>query len=288
MKKITDYIILSAISLAMISCSKSDDNAVANNVSLHFNNTFKNNTIVLGGATSAEATTNTSANAQAHHLSELKYVISNIRLVKADGTEIPYYVNDLDKGATVVNQAKPESWDFVLTNVPAGEYRQLKFGLGVKQEINTVDQVRFPVFYGLAGANDTDMMWQWATGYRFTKIEGFYGSDNKAFQVHTGSTLNGKSGKPETYTQGVDAYRDILLDLTTSAVVGNNAPKIRIKADFDQLLSGKTKVALTADNAVTPSFHSGMETMLLFVNNMGGDSKNDKDGMFSIERVENN
>lgn len=288
MKKLTNYLILSAASLIMISCSKNDNNPVANNISLHFNNTFKNNTIVLGGAASTDATVNTSEKDQAHHLSELKYVVSNIRLVKTDGTEIPYNVNDLDKGATVVNQSKQASLDYVLTNIPVGEYRQLKFGLGVKQEINTLDQVRFPVFYAAAGANDTDMMWQWATGYRFTKIEGFYGGENNAFQVHTGSTLNGEGGKPETYTQGVDAYRDITLDLTTTAVVGNNAPKITIKADFDKLLSGKTKVILTSKNATTPSLHSSMAAMEVFVNNIGGDGKEDKSGMFSVERVENN
>lgn len=287
MKKTTNYLILVAVSCVMIACSKNEHSPVANNISLHFNNTFKNNTIVLGGANSVDATSNISDSAQVHHLSELKYVVSNIRLVKADGTEVPYNVNDLDKGATVVNQAKPASLDYVLTNIPVGKYRQLKFGLGVKQEINTLDQVRFPAFYAAAGANDTDMMWQWATGYRFTKIEGFFGSENKAFQVHTGSTLNGEGGKPETYTQGVDAYRDITLDLTAAAVVGNNAPKITVKADFDKLLSGQTKVILTAKNAITPSLHSSMAAMEVFVNNIGGNGKENKSGMFSVERVEN-
>lgn len=288
MKKITNALILAVVSFIIISCSKSDHQSVANNISLHFNNTFKNNTIVLGGAASMDATINISEKDQAHHLSELKYVVSNVRLVKVDGTEIPYNVNDLDKGATVINQAKPASLNYVLKNIPVGEYRQLKFGLGVKHEINTVDQVRFPVFYAAAGANDTDMMWQWATGYRFAKIEGSYGAENNAFQIHIGSTLNGTGGQPETYTQGVDAYRDITLDLTTTALVGANAPKIRIKADFDKLLSGKTKVILTAKNAKTPSQHSSMEAMEIFVSNIGGDGKDDKSGMFSVETVENN
>src|SRR5690606_40475439 len=68
------------------------------NITLHFNNTFKNNTIILGDATSPTATKNTSTEDQIHHFSELKYVISNIRLLKIDGTEIPYNINDLDKG----------------------------------------------------------------------------------------------------------------------------------------------------------------------------------------------
>jgi len=283
MKKNT--IKLMMISLVMISCSKSED--VANNVNLHFNNTFKNTTIVLGGAESPAATTNTSANGQVHQFSELKYVISNIRLIKADGTEIPYHVNDLDKGATVVNQAKLSSLDYTLADIPVGEYKQLKFGFGVKQELNTLDQFRFPVFYAAAGANDTDMMWQWATGYRFAKLEGFYESNHQKFTIHTGSTLNGKSGQPDTYVQGVDAYRDITLDLNTRLVVGGNHPEITIKADFDKLFSGNNKIIIDEKYETAPQQHEGMEVMVTYVNNLGGDGKEDRVGMFAIEKVKN-
>jgi len=269
--------------LVLASCSKDDDNPVANNITLHFNNTFKNTTIVLGDAASSAATANTSVAGQAHHLSELKYVISNIRLIKADGNEIPYNINDLDKGATVVDHSKPHTLDYVLSNIPAGEYKQIKFGLGVKQELNTLDQVKFPKFYADAGANDTKMMWEWGTGYRFTKLEGFYDTNNKQMSIHTGSTIEGEE---DAYTQGVDAYRDITLDLTTNALVGRNAPRITIKADFDKLLSGKVNtITLGAGNA-TPNIHTAVE-MVKFVDNLGGDGSSDISGMFSIDSIEN-
>ncbi|GAA0882277.1 hypothetical protein GCM10009120_08740 [Sphingobacterium siyangense subsp. cladoniae] len=272
------------ISLVMVSCSKSED--VANSVNLHFNNTFKNTTIVLGSADSPAATTNTSASGQLHQFSELKYVISNIRLIKADGSEIPYNVNDLDKGAAVIDQAKAATLNYVLSNIPVGEYKQIKFGLGVKQEINTLDQLRFPVFYATAGANDTKMHWEWGTGYRFTKLEGFYGADHKELSIHTGSTINGTNGDESTYKQGVDAYRDITLNLPSLVTVGKSVPQINIKADFDKLLSGKTNtITLGANNAV-PSIHSAVE-MVKFVDNLGGNGSSDTAGMFTVESVSN-
>ncbi|WP_343568395.1 MbnP family protein [Sphingobacterium sp.] len=272
------------ISLVMISCSKSED--VANSVNLHFNNTFKNTTIVLGSADSSAATTNTSASGQLHQFSELKYVISNIRLIKADGSEIPYNVNDLDKGAAVIDQAKAATLNYVLSNIPVGEYKQIKFGLGVKQEINTLDQLRFPVFYATAGANDTKMHWEWGTGYRFTKLEGFYGADHKELSIHTGSTINGTNGDESTYKQGVDAYRDITLNLPSLVTVGKSVPQINIRADFDKLLSGKTNtITLGANNAV-PSIHSAVE-MVKFVDNLGGNGSSDTAGMFTVESVSN-
>lgn len=285
MKSLAIYFSLLAALLIMTSCEK-DDIPAANNITLHFNNTFKNTTIVLGNATSGSATVNTSAEGQAHRFLELKYVISNIRLIKADGTEIPYNVNDLDKGATVVDHSKTASLDYVLSSIPSGEYKQIKFGLGVKSELNTLDQVRFPKFYAAAGANDTQMHWEWGAGYRFTKIEGFYDTDNKTMSVHSGSTVEGTMGDASTYKQGVDAYREIVLDLLNLAVVGSKAPKIVIKADFDKLLSGKAyTIKLGTDNA-TPSIHTAVN-MTKFVDNLGGNGTSDINGMFSVENVEN-
>lgn len=285
MKNLLNYLGLTLGLLALISCSKSDV-PVANSLTLHFNNTFKDEAIVLGGATSTEATVNTSAKGQQHHFSELRYVISNVRLVKADGAEFPYHVADLDRGAAVIDQSKPTTLDFVLRDIPSGEYKQIKFGLGVTQALNTLDQVRFPTFYGIAGANDTKMMWEWGTGYRFTKIEGFYGADNQTLSVHTGSTVEGTENDPASYVQGVDAYRDVILDLTTHAVVGQSAPLVTLKADFDKLLSGRINtVTLGAGNA-TPNVHTA-RNMLLYVDNLGGNGTNDLTGMFSVSTVAN-
>ncbi len=288
MKSIQKQLLLfMGLCLVISACSKDDDHPVANNITLDFNNTFKNTTITLGSS-SGVATVNTSASNQTHYFSELKYVVSNIRLVKADGSEFPYNINDLDKGAFVIDQAKPRSLQCILNNIPSGEYKQIRFGLGVKSDLNTLNQVRFPAFYALAGANDTEMMWEWGSGYRFTKIEGFYGADNKVLSIHTGSTVEGTEG---AYTQGVDAYRDITLDLTTHALVGSVAPKILIKADFDKLLSGKINtITLStgtgmADNA-TPNIHTAVQ-MEKFVDNLGGDGSSDISGMFSITGVEN-
>ncbi|MEC4054059.1 MbnP family protein [Myroides odoratimimus] len=287
MKNLTKSFLLFAASLAVVSCSNDDSNAVANNVTLKFINTFKDKVIVLGDASSSSATVNKSAEGQEHQFSELKYVISNIRLIKNDGKEIPYHVNDLDKGATVVNQAKAETLNYLLTNIPRGEYKQIKFGLGVRSDLNVLDQIKFPVFYANAGANDTEMMWEWGTGYRFTKIEGFYDADKKQMSIHTGSTLD--DGDNGELIQGVDAYREVVLNLPTHAVVGSSAPTIKIKADFDKLLTGKSNTIKLStgkgpnDNA-TPNIHTAVQ-MVKFVDNLGGNGTSDVTGMFSIISV---
>ncbi|WP_417875946.1 MbnP family protein [Winogradskyella sediminis] len=288
MKHLKKYILLTTVIFAFLSCSSDDENRVANNVTLEFSNTFNETPLVLGDASSSTATINTSDAGQVHHFSELKYVISNIRLIKANGDEIPYNINDLDNGATVVDQSKPETLNYVLNEIPVGDYTEIKFGLGVRSDLNNLDEVSFPTFYNNAGANDTQMHWEWGTGYRFTKIEGFYDTDNMELSFHSGSTLEGEEGN---YTQGVDAYRDITLELPTTATVGSNAPIISIKADFHYLLSGNSHtitLVSTEDisNNATPSTHTATE-MEKFVDNIGGNGTTDLSGMFSVTSVEN-
>ena len=286
MKTIINYLLLIISTLGFISCSDKENEVAANDVILSFNNTFKDKSIVLGDANSTSATKNTSAKGQIHHFSEVKYVISNIRLLKADGSEFPYFINDLDKGAFVIDQAKASSLSIHLSDIPSGEYKQIKLGLGVAPSLNTLDQVRFPDFYATAGANDTKMMWEWGTGYRFTKIEGFFGEANERLSIHTGSTVEGTDGDPASYTVGVNAYRDITLNLVSNAIVDQNSPKIVVKADFDKLLSGKSEtIQLGAGNA-TPNIHTAVE-MGKFVNNLGGNGTSDVTGMFSIQEVIN-
>lgn len=278
---VTAFMLAGISILTLGSCGK-DKDPVANDLILQFDNTFKGKPIILGGAGSSSATVHTSAEGQPHQFSEVKYVISHIRLIQADGTEFPYHINDLDKGATVVDQSKTQSLSFVLNAIPAGDYREIRFGLGVKPELNTLDQVRFPAFYAQAGANDTEMMWEWGMGYRFVKIEGFYDTDHKELSIHTGSTVEGTAGDPDSYTQGVDAYREINLALPQVASVGKHAPRIRVEADFDQLLSGSDRIILSTGsgmgNNATPNVHTALQ-MLRFVDNMAQ--------MFSIQEVIN-
>ena len=287
-KTIQKYFIFSFCAFAVVSCSKeeNDSSTLVNKVQLNFNNTFDGEPIVLGDAHSDEATVQISAEGQAHYFSELKYVISQIRLVKTDGTVVPYHIEDLDKGAQVVDQSKSESLSFTMEDIPAGQYVQIQFGLGVPASLNTLDETRFPAFYAAAGANDTEMMWEWGSGYRFVKLEGFYGSDHQELSVHTGSTVEGEEGE---YTQGVDAYREIRLDFDAPISVGNDWPIVVIEADVDHLLSGHShSIELSsgtgADDNATPNKHSSVQ-MLRFVDNLGGNGSDDVQGMFSIQEV---
>ena len=155
---------------ALSSCSKDDNNNQGNGnpnptptpapapnpdantakVSLQFQNYVGAEKLVLGtGAASAKPYT---SNGQTLKFSEVKYVITNVILVKADGSKVPYNTEDLDKGGFLINQENVASLSPVLNNIPEGDYQGIEFGLGVKKDLNDLKlQEKFPNFYNLTG-----------------------------------------------------------------------------------------------------------------------------------------
>lgn len=263
-----------AFAMTLTACRNNDDAPEKNNVTLHFDNVVGNQALELGKSYNS--------NNQDITFNEVKYVISNISLVKADGKEVPYNIDNLDKGATVVNLADAKTFDYILTDIPAGNYKEIKLGLGVKKELNTLlDQEKFPKFFKLTGKNETKMHWEWGTGYRFIKIEGKYDNNTEDFSIHTGSTRKNNI-ETDPFVPGVDAFREVTLSLPSNAVVGTKAPKITIKADFDKLLNGTNKITLLGN---IPTVHN-TNNMIPIVDNLGGDGKDNKTGMFSVGKVE--
>ena len=238
--------------VVLSSCSKKDDNNNNNTeqekgkISLQFENYVGKEKLSLGvDANTAKTYT---SNGQKLKFSEVKYVVSNIRLIKTDGTIVGYNSDNLDTGAFVLDEAK------------------------------------FPKFYKAAGKNDTQMHWEWGKGYRFTKIEGFWGTQNKPLSIHTGSTIKDR----DTKKIGVDACRTIKLAFSKVLSFNNKNTEITIIADFDNLLNGTKKITLTEDDpdnnpnhSAIPSTHSALQ-MVDFVNNMAGDNQTNTTGMFKI------
>ena len=289
---------------ALSSCSKEDNNnsnqggnqsSTNGNaeVSLQFDNYVGTEKLALGA--SASAAKAYTSNRQTLKFSEVKYVITNVVLVKADGTKVPYHTEDLDKGGFLINQANTASLTPVLKNIPEGDYKGIEFGLGVKKELNNLKlQDRFPNFYRLTGQFKFSeiMHWEWANGYRFVKLEGWYsnptpGKNKKGenlpaitdgeLSIHIGSAFKGtkligedkkvKGIENETLNVDRDAFRFISLDFPKTLAVKNGAAaKITIKADFDKLINGTNKISLVEK---VPVVHS-LNNMFPFLNNIGG------------------
>ena len=296
-------------------------------IALQFENYVGEEKLTLGAeANAAKAYT---SNGQTLKFSEVKYVITNIVLVKADGTKVSYYNKNLDKGGFLINQENTSSLSPILNKIPEGDYKGIEFGLGVKKELNNLSlQDKFPDFYRLTGSfkQAQIMHWEWANGYRFVKLEGWYSNataTNDTLSIHMGSAFKGtkvvgedkkvKEIKDEYLNVDRDAFRFISLDFPkTLSVKKGVTAKVTIKADLDKLVNGTNKITLEGK---VPIVHS-LNNMFPFLNNIGGNqgldgkkiititspakgnpnptqpqdnldnSKLDKVGMFSVINVE--
>lgn len=109
--------------------------------------------------------------------------------------------------------------------VPTGEWTDLKFGLGVGDELNHSDPVLYANDHPLSAANG--MHWDWAMGYIFTKFEGRHDLDPASsgpfpntFSIHTGfDTAYVSVGLNSQLAMNVD--RDDTLTVNVKVAVDN-------------------------------------------------------------------
>ncbi|WP_027394546.1 MbnP family protein [Aquimarina latercula] len=137
-------------------------------------------------------------------VSELKYIISNIVLIKENGDEFIYPVAD---SYFLINEEVSSSKQISLSNIDVGEYTKIKFGVGV-------DQSNYPL-NGVANfiptAEEEGMLWSWSAGYKFVKFEGSFtpqGGTASDFLLHIGS-----------HGEVLDNYKEITLNISNTITI---------------------------------------------------------------------
>lgn len=219
-----------AFSGLLTSCSSDDSTSTGSNdgtfgdVELFFDNGVNGDALVLGSSY-------TNSNGEKLTINRFNYIVSNIVLVKEDGTEVVYPKND----SYFIISEESEMFTAHLENIPAGDYKQIKFGLGVDQQRYLEGETAQQEFWNLASANN--MVWTWSTGYRFINFEGTFTTATNTnplnFQIHQGSN------------SATDNYRQITLNLpTTARVRANEMPNIHIVADANAIADGTNKIIL--------------------------------------------
>ncbi|MFL9844841.1 MbnP family protein [Flavobacterium rhizosphaerae] len=259
------FVALIAFSTSFISCSNDDNNNVTQgtvgDVQLYFDNGVNGDALILGS-------TYTNSNNESLTVNRLNYIISNVVLVQADGTE---YIYPKEESYFIIS-AEDNRLTIHLEDIPAGDYSTLKFGIGVDQQRYLQGETQQQSFWDLA--TQYNLTWTWSTGYRFINFEGSFtapGLDgSKTFQVHQGSN------------SATDNYREVALTLpTTARVRQGDEPSIHLKTDANVLLDGQTKVKL-ADNlneAQTGAAVMGGENLIHIADN--------STAMFTIDHVHN-
>jgi hypothetical protein len=216
--------------LALVSCSNDDE--TVNNISGNGNLKVEFDQI-YNDADFAANTPYTNSNGEIVTINKAKYIVSNIVLTNENGST---YTIPKNESYYIIDEFTPASTLIELTNIPAGNYTKISYGIGVDQDqfnLGATGQGNF-----LTQAQDAGMMWSWSAGYKFLAFEGSFTSSSVTtasnFRVHTGQT-------------GTDYnYTTITLDLPEMALVRTTiTPQIHIFSDLSKILDGTNKLALS-------------------------------------------
>ncbi|MBK6997197.1 MAG: hypothetical protein IPH31_20615 [Lewinellaceae bacterium] len=184
MKKfITGLFALASLSLVLSNCRETEDPIAGfGSVTFEFENRAGDDNLVFG-------TNYINANGDTMKFSQFDYFISNFVLVNSDGTE---YTVPKDSCYFLCKHNDADSREVTINNIPAGDYKSLRFVIGVDSAKSVTDiSARTGVLDPAAGASG--MYWAWNSGYIFVKVEGTSpqaplnaGAGERIFQYHTG------------------------------------------------------------------------------------------------------
>ena len=247
MKKFLTIISLSTLLFA--SCDKTEDNITLAEIEGKATVTFD----AVVGTTDFALDKDFTANAKTWKFSQLRYWVSNVVLVNASGTEVAipnsYYLIE-------ENKAVPTNSDFVypankretvtLSDIPAGDYKSIKFSVGVPERFNNNLSLQAGELSQLNGM--TNISWMWATSYIFSSLKGTVteGATTKTLMVETGLNAN---------------FKKVALNLPGTIHIGSNkSTAIVVNTDVAKITDG-------VDIMATPSVGASQSTVMAAVAN---------------------
>jgi len=213
---------------------------------------------------------------------DLRFFVSDVALVKADGTAVPLSLDqdgvwqyksvalvDLEDGSGGCRNGNAATHKVVSGTIPAEEYVGLRFTMGVPFELDHGDTLAAP-----SPLNMTAMFWSWQSGYKFLRAEVSVAgiaaisqqkvespkdakTRSSGFPVHIGST--GCVSASETSPPASGCKRPNLVEVTLPRFSASGDVVI---FDFDRLLAGSD---VTKNTPNTPpgcmSFESDPDCM---------------------------
>lgn len=232
------------------SCKK-DSNS--NNTAAYGSMDFRIANTVDGQPITMSAMNYTNAAGNKYRVDLLKYYMTNITLVKADGTEKNY------KNYNLIDESDASSKSFTLDSIDNGEYTAVKFYLGVDPDRNHtgVQDGALDPIHG--------MIWSWSTGYIFFKHEGMFKDGNG-------------NDKSLLYHYGTDKALAIISMPVTKFEIKGNKRTVYVNFNLNKLYANPTTVDFNVDDM----HQSTSANDITWINTLRGNFPN----AFSVSKVE--
>lgn len=194
--------------------------------------------------------TYTKADGQSFTVSKFKYLLSNVKLLRADGSA--YAVPD---GYYLVDAQRPTTSRIVIDKVPLGTYTGLSFVVGV-------DAARNNAAFQSGGLNHgNDLYWEWSAEYVFMKLDGTSAQapTGRALTFHIGGNNCARVVSPAfgSRSLAVEAGHvpTVHMNVNVNAMFNSTDPAKEVK--FNQVYSvesGHSWAPIVADNYAAGMF----------------------------------
>ncbi|MNK28849.1 hypothetical protein D3C87_472340 [compost metagenome] len=225
MKKLLSIIGLSA--LLITSCSKDNDTILVEadgKVTVSFDAVF--------GAQDFALNKDFTSGTKTFNFTKFRYWVSNVALVNSKGEayKVPnsYFLVEetsavpVQEGTFTYPATKRE--DVVLPNIPLGDYKTIKFSIGVDRKYNDNLSLQTAELSQLNGM--TNVSWMWMTSYIFSSVGGKVTENgtSKTLLVETGLNAN---------------YKTVTVDLPQAVKISSaKETKIVLNADVEKAIDG--------------------------------------------------
>lgn len=251
--KNTLLVAIAAVALSFAACKKDEVITTVDEkgaIVLNFDNVVGTQNLQLNSPSLY-----TNAAGEQFSVSMLKYYISNIKLKKADGTE---YVVPQDSSYFLVDEEKAASQMIKLSNVPAADYTDVTFTIGVDSVRNTLSSDKR---LGALDVLTCGMYWSWNSGYIFVKMEGNSpqidtagNNPTRKFRNHIGLYGGGFNGGALTLNNVKVISRSF--NGSKATVSATKTPEVHLTVNVLKMWEGKTTVSLRANPTVMASAFS--------------------------------
>jgi len=167
---------------------------------------FDLDAMVGGTPLSTDASTVYTMNGTSFKMSAARMYISNVELLKADGSTVTFsgesitvpaqdgenvVTHTVDDKIVLARHDAGES-EYMLGQAPAGNYTGIRFNVGVTGLDNHVDAVQVPASHPLAKQADVNNHWSWKPGFIFLRMDGMIDGDSDGvfddkLEIHLGT-----------------------------------------------------------------------------------------------------
>lgn len=278
--KIVRYYMLPLLflSLALTGCDSTVNEDGSSMVTLFLQPT------VAGSPLSADLSTTYDVNGATITFTSARVYISEIELLRSDGTSIAFEgetitapaknENDEDVTHTVTDRIVLAKHDtgihkYELGMAESGDYTGIRYKIGIEGLTNRLDASQVPSSHPLTKQTDKNNHWNWSAGYQFLRIDGMVDTDDdqspdEVWEIHLGtSNFLTEMDQPMNFTLEQDGSVDLHVIVDYATLLNDvdlTNPDERLTHVADNLPMANKVKAMIGDAFTFHGVHESNET----------------------------